>query len=49
MQYGSPFNVKKCSLIDQELTLKAKNKNCSRRYFNFLLLSFEENKAWFFM
>ena len=32
-----------------ELTLKASNKNCSRRHFNFLLLSFEENKAWFFM
>ena len=31
------------------LTLKAPNKNCSRRHFNFLLLSFEENKAWFFM
>ena len=27
------------------LTLKALNKNCSRRHFNFLLLSFEENKA----
>ena len=26
------------------LTLKALNKNCSRRHFNFLLLSFEENK-----
>ena len=26
------------------LTLKAPNKNCSRRHFNFLLLSFEENK-----
>ena len=25
------------------LTLKAPNKNCSRRHFNFLLLSFEEN------
>ena len=31
------------------LTLKAPNKNCSRLHFNFLLLSFEENKAWFFM
>ena len=31
------------------LTLKAPNQNCSRRHFNFLLLSFEENKAWFFM
>ena len=27
------------------LTLKAPNKNCSRRHFNFLILSFEENKA----
>ena len=27
------------------LTLKAPNKNCSRRHFNFLLISFEENKA----
>ena len=27
------------------LTLKAPNKNCSRRHFNVLLLSFEENKA----
>ena len=31
------------------ITLKAPNKNCSRRHFKFLLLSFEENKAWFFM
>ena len=29
----------------QFLTLKVPNKNCSRRHFNFLLLSFEENKA----
>ena len=27
------------------LNFKAPNKNCSRRHFNFLLLSFEENKA----
>ena len=27
------------------LTLKALNKNCSRRHFNFLLLSFKENKT----
>ena len=27
------------------LTLKAPNKICSRRHFNFLLLSFKENKA----
>ena len=31
-----------------QFTLKASNKNCSRRHFNFLLLSFEENKACFF-
>ena len=30
------------------LTLKAPNKNCSRWHFNFLLLSFEENKPWCF-
>ena len=33
----------------QILTLKAPHKNCSSRNFNFLLLSFEENKALFFM
>ena len=35
-----------CS-FDQELILilNAPNKNCSRRHFIFLLLSFEENKA----
>ena len=27
------------------LTLKAPNKNCSRRHFHFTLLSFEENKG----
>ena len=32
-----------------DLNLKAPNKNCSRRHFNFWLLSFQENKAWFFM
>ena len=31
------------------LKLKAPNKICSRRHFNVLLLSFEENKASFFM
>ena len=30
-------------------TLKAPNKNCSWRHLNFSLLSFEENKAWFFL
>ena len=30
-------------------TLKAPNKNCGRRHFNFSLLSFEENEAWLFM
>ena len=29
--------------------LKAPNKNCSRRHFNFLHLSFEEKRARFFM
>ena len=29
----------------ESLTLKAPNKNCSRRHFNFFTLSFEENKA----
>ena len=32
----------------QTLTLKAANKNCSRRYFNYLLLSFEENNYLIF-
>ena len=27
------------------LTIKAPNENCSRRHFDFLLLSFDENKA----
>ena len=30
------------------MIFKAPNKNCSRRQFYFLLLSFKENKAWFF-
>ena len=34
------------SIIIEPITLKAPNKNCSRRYFNFLLLFFEENKTW---
>ena len=29
----------------KSLTFKGPNKNCSRRHFNFLLSSFEENKA----
>ena len=33
----------------KNLTLKAPNKYCSRRHFNFLPLSFEKNKALFFM
>ena len=37
-----------CLLYPFMLTLKALNKNCSRRHFNFLLFSFEENKAWCF-
>ena len=31
--------------VVQIITLKAPNKNCGIRHFNFLLLSFEENKA----
>ena len=31
------------------LTLRAPNKNCSRHFIIFLILSFEENMAWFFM
>ena len=34
-----------CSSGRTCLTLKAPNKNCSRRHFIFSLLSFEENKA----
>ena len=33
------------NMIVDILTLKVPNKNCSRRHLNFLLLSFEENKA----
>ena len=33
------------SIAFSGLTLKTPNKNCSRQHFNFLLLSFEENKA----
>ena len=32
-------------LCEPSLTLKEPNKNCSRRHFIFLLLSFEENKV----
>ena len=35
-----------CNLLT--LTVKAPNKNCSRRHFNFLLSSFKENEACFF-
>ena len=31
------------------LTLKTAKKNCSRRHFNFQLLSFEENKVYFYV
>ena len=37
-----------CTAGTTNLTLKALNKNCSRRHFHFLLFSFEENKAWCF-
>ena len=43
------FGWKVTTCFYEELTFKVPNKNCSRRHFNFLLLSFEENKAWFFM
>ena len=36
---------RKAKISSIPLTLKAPSKNCSRRHFNFLLLSFEENKA----
>ena len=39
------FTPRTYQVIDVSLTLKAPNKNCSRRHFNFLLLSLEENKA----
>ena len=41
--------LKAAKALPTILTLKAPKKNCSRQHFNFLLLSFEENKAWFFM
>ena len=31
--------------LEFQLALKVPNKNCSRRHFNFLLISFEDNKA----
>ena len=37
--------IKHMTSIRKNLTLKALNKNCSRRHFNFLLLSFKEYKA----
>ena len=37
--------AKVCCFDHSVLTLKAPNKNCSRQHFNFLLLSFKENKA----
>ena len=42
---GLLTKVKLTILKENALTLKAPNKNCSRRYFNFLLLPFKENKA----
>ena len=52
---SSTLKEKYCSCRSKffPLTLKAskkkEKKNCSRQHFNFSLLSFEENKAWFFM
>ena len=37
---------KMLTFFHKNLTLKAQNKNCSRRHFNFLLLSIKENKAF---
>ena len=45
----APSHARTQTLQLTDLTLKAPNKNCSRRHFNFLLLSFEENKASCFM
>ena len=42
---GSSTGISKILKFSYLLTLKAPNKNCSRRHFNFLLLSFEENKV----
>ena len=53
-EFSEEINVnhceKECELdvqtkVRQLLTLKAPNKNCSRRHFKFLLLYFEKNKA----
>ena len=41
------FGSGELKIVDS-LTLKVPNKNCSRRHFDFLLLSFQENKAWCF-
>ena len=35
-------------MFEWHLTLKAPNKNCSGRHFNFLLLSFEDKKGLIF-
>ena len=43
------FSCWKSCINWNTLTMKAPNKNWSRRHFIFLLLSFKENKAWFFM
>ena len=36
---------KRTDFTGHGVTLEAPNNNCSRRHFNFSLLSFEENKA----
>ena len=47
--FSSPVKVQRAIVVTLALvwalTLKALNNNCSRRHFNFLLLSSEENKA----
>ena len=45
---GKPIYNRTFSRMNN-LTLKAPNNNCSRWHFNFLLLSVQEIKAWFFM
>ena len=42
---GGPQKIFIIQVMQLMITLKAPNKNCSRPHFNFLLSSFEENKA----
>ena len=49
LYYNFPDGIQTVSIIilhkTPKLTLKAPNQNCSRRHFNFLLLSFQENRT----